>query len=77
MDAASDLLVGDEGEEALHLVDPRRARWGEVDMPAWSLCQPLANWLGLMGGVVVHHKVHVEVGGDVGFDLVQELPEFG
>jgi len=75
MHAAPDLLFGDEREEALHLVDPRRAGWGEVNMPAWPLCQPIPNRLGLVRGVVVHHEMHVEVAGDAGLDLVEELPE--
>ena len=75
MDAASDLLVGNEGEEAFDLVAPGRARWCEVNMPAWSFCQPISNWLGLVRGVIVHHEVHVEVAGDAGFNLIEEFPE--
>ena len=28
-----------------------------------------------MGGVVVHHQVDIEVTGDIGFDLIEELAE--
>src|SRR5215469_16314167 len=34
IDAAPDLLVGDEREEALDLIEPRRTGGGEMDMPA-------------------------------------------
>jgi hypothetical protein len=75
VDAAPDLLVGDQGEEALDLVDPGRTGRREVDVPARPLGQPVPDRLGLVGGIVVHHQMHVEVGWHAGLDLIQELPE--
>lgn len=48
-----------------------------MDVPARSLCQPIADQYGLVGGIVVHDEVDVEVGGDVGLDMVEELAELG
>ena len=75
MDAASDLLFGHQGEEALDLVTPGCSGGGEVDMPARALGEPIADRFGLVGGVVVHHQMDVEVARHVGLDLVEELPE--
>jgi hypothetical protein len=60
VDAAPDLLVGDQGEEALDLIDPGRGGRREVDVPARPLGQPVPDRLGLVGGVSVHHQMHVE-----------------
>ena len=46
-------------------------------MPARSLEQPVADQRGLVGGVVVHDKLDVEIVGDVGFDPIEELAELG
>ncbi len=46
-------------------------------MPARPLGEPVADQRGLVGGVVVHDEMDVEIVGDVGFDLVQELAELG
>jgi hypothetical protein len=75
VDASPEMLFGDEGKEALDLVDLRRAGGGEVDMPSRPLVQPVAERLGLVAGVVVHHQVNVEVAGHAGLDLVEEASE--
>ena len=59
VNTAPDLLFGDEGEESLDLVEPRRAGGREVDVPARALDQPVADQLRLVSGVVVHHHMHV------------------
>lgn len=75
MDPAPDLLVGQEREKALDLIDPRGSGRSEVNVPARPLGQPVADRLGLVGGVVVHDEMNVEIGGHVGLDLVEELAE--
>ena len=65
MDAAPDLALGDQSEEALDLIEPGCAGRGEVDVPARSLGEPVADQRGLVGGVVVHDQMHVEIGGNV------------
>ena len=57
-------VVGQQGEEPLDLVDPGGRGRREVDVPARPLGEPVADQLGLVGGVVVHHEVDVEVLGD-------------
>ena len=75
VDAAPDLLLGQVGEEALDLVDPGRACGREMDVSARALGQPVADRLGLVGGVVVHHEVDVEFGGHSDLDLIEEPAE--
>ena len=46
-----------------------------MDMPARTPGEPVADRLRLVGRVVVHDDVDVEVGRNVGLDVIQELPE--
>ena len=62
MNAAPDLLVGEEPEEPFDLIDPGCRSRGVMGMPAWPLGEPVADQLGLMRGGVVHHDVDVQVG---------------
>ena len=73
--ASLDLLFGQQGEEALDLVDPGRRRRREVLMPAGALGEPVADRLRLVARRVVHDDVHVEAGRNVALDLVEELAE--
>ena len=75
MDAAPDLALGDEREEALDLIEPGCAGGRQMHMPARPLGQPVADQRGLVGGVVVHDQMHVEIAGDGCFDLVEEIAE--
>ena len=75
MDAAADLLFGDGGEEALDLIDPGTGGRREVNMPSRPRAQPFSDRLGLVGGVIVHDQVDVEIGRDIAFDLAQEAQE--
>ena len=77
VNAAADLLVRQLGEEALDLVEPRGRRRGEVNMPAWSPSEPVANHLGLVGRGVVHDDVNLEVARHVGLYVIQEPAELG
>ena len=75
MDAAADLLVGEQGKEALDLADPGGRGRGEVDVPAGALGEPVADQLGLVGAGVVDDEMDVEIGRNVGLDGVEELAE--
>ena len=77
VNAAPDLAIGQQSEEPLDLVEPGTAGRGEVHMPARSPGKPVADQRRLMGGVVIHHDMHGEVGRNGGFDLVQEFAELG
>lgn len=53
IDAAPDLLIGEEREEALDLIEPGRTGGREMDMPARPFGEPVADQWGLVRGVVV------------------------
>ena len=46
-----------------------------MDVPARALGEPVADQLGLVGAVVVHDEMNVEIGRHVALDLVEELAE--
>src|SRR5450759_752514 len=71
--ASADELVGDEAEPALDLVDPAGAGRGEMHVEAWMFGQPGVDRRRLVSAVVVTDQVHVQVVGDFGVDLGQEL----
>ena len=61
MDAAPDLLVGDQGEEAFDLVDPGGRGGGEMNMKSRTSGKPSADRRGLVGAVVVEDEVQVHI----------------
>ena len=73
--AALDLLLGQQGEEALDLVDPRGGCRREVPVPVRALGEPVADQLGLVARRVVHDDMDVEVVGHVSFHGVEEGAE--
>ena len=75
MDAAPDLLVGQQPEPALDLVQPGGAGGCEMGLPARPFGEPVADRLGLVGPVVVHDDVDVEISRDVRLDEVEEFAE--
>src|SRR5262245_35065488 len=72
VNAPAELLLGEQGEPALHQIDPGRALRREVQMVAWALREPPLDRGRLVSGVVVHDQMDVEVHGDRGVDRVQE-----
>ena len=75
MDPAPELFFGQEREEAFDLVQPGSAGRREVDMPARMAGQPASHRRRLVGCVVVHDQMDVEVVGDLGFESAQEPEE--
>ena len=73
MDAAPDLLVGQQPEPALDLVEPGGAGGCEMGLPARPFGEPVADRLGLVGTVVVHDDVDVEISRDVRLDESRNL----
>ena len=65
MNAATDLLFGDVGEEALDQIDPGAVDRGEVNMPSSPRAEPLSDRQRLVDGVVVHDQAHVGLRGTV------------
>ena len=64
MDTPLQQLGGELGEPALNLIEPRGAGRNEVHTKPRVGGQPALDGVGLMGGVVVADKLHVEVLGD-------------
>ena len=75
MDAAADLLLGEQREEALDLVDPGGRGRGEVDVPAGALGEPVADEPGLVAAGIVDDEMDVEIGRHVALDGVEEAAE--
>jgi hypothetical protein len=73
--AATDGALGDEGEEALDLVEPGGIGGGEVDVPARPAGEPSPDLGMLVGSVVVDDEMDVELGWHVGRDVAQEGKE--
>ena len=75
VDAAAELPLGEQGEEALDLIEPGGAGRGMVDVPVRALEQPVAHGRGLVGGVVVHDEMDVDIGRDICLDRIEEAAE--
>jgi len=76
MDAALDLLVGEESKPAFYLIEPGGAGRGEVEVIARVAGEPRFHGRGLVGGVIVEHQMDVEIGRPGLLDRGQELAEF-
>src|SRR5437660_2311232 len=46
-----------------------------MNMPAWPLCQPVAYQRRLVGCVIVHDQMDVQIARNSGFDLIEKLTE--
>ena len=68
-------LPGDDAEPDLHLVEPRSIRGGVVHVKSGTPGQPSLDPGMLVRGVVVDDEMNIEVHGDVGLDVAQELEE--
>ena len=76
MNTASQLLFGQQGKQALDLVQPRSAGRGEVDMPVRPLGEPCSDGWGLVGGVIVHDQMDIEIVRHIGIDLTKKRQKF-
>ena len=76
MDAAFDLLVGEERKPALDLVQLGGAGRREVEMVTRVAGEPRFDRRGFVSCVVVEHQVDVEIGRRGLLDRGQELAEF-
>ena len=76
MDAALDLLVGEQREPAFDLVEPGGAGRREVEVVARVAGEPRFDGWRFVGGVIVEHQMDVEIGRHGLLDLRQEVAEF-
>src|SRR5258706_8906732 len=67
--AAADCLVGDEREEAFHLIQPGAVGRDEVHVPAWPTRQPSLDLGVTVSGVVVDDAMNVQLAGNGLVDL--------
>jgi hypothetical protein len=72
VDAAAELLVGEQSEPAFDQVEPAGRSGSEVQVEARAFGQPVADQLRLVGAVVVQDQVNVQLGRHVAFDGVEE-----
>ena len=75
MAAAANTALGDLGKESLDQVQPASAGGSEVHMIAGMACEPVPHFVDFVRAVVVHHEMHLDVGGDGGIDPGQKLQE--
>ena len=75
--ATPDLFLPEDGKSAFDEIEPTGGGGREVDMKARVLDQPALHRRGLMGTVVVHDHVHVQLSRHVGFGRIEKLAEFG
>ena len=61
--------MGDEGEEAFDLVEPRSIGGREVNVPTPTACEPSSDLGMLVVGVVVDDEMDVELGRHIGLDV--------
>src|SRR5882757_3257220 len=73
--AAADCLVGDEREEAFHLIQPGAVGRDEVHVPAWPTRQPSLDLGVTVSSVVVDDAMNVQLAGNGLVDLAQERQE--
>src|SRR5260370_33374448 len=74
--ATTNGFVGDQAEEALHLVEPGAVSGNEMQVPARTLGKPDFHPRVLMRAVVVHDQMDVELLGHAVLDAPQEGQEF-
>ena len=74
--SAANPLVGDLRKPALHEINPRTVSGREMDMKAWSFRKPVPNHGRLVGSVVIHNDMHIDIAGHIGLDGVEKLPKF-
>ena len=73
--ATADHPFGDQGEEAFHLIEPRTAGGGEVEIEVAVLSgfEPPLYGGALVRAVVVQNDVHIQVGRNLLLHLVEKL----
>src|SRR4029450_1526090 len=75
--AAPEQPSGQDREEQLYLVQPGGMAGGVVGVEAGGGHEPPAGVAGDVGGAVVQHQVDLQLGRDLGVQVVQEVDEVG
>jgi len=76
--STTDHSAGNQSEEPFHLIKPGAAGGGEMEVESLPLPghEPSLHLLALVGAVIIHDQMHVLVGGDLLFQMVEESYEF-
>ena len=74
-DPTTDSPLGDEGEPALNLIEPRRIGGNEMELVARMARQPRLHPLMLMGRVVVDYQMDVQLPRNVCINLSKKRQE--
>lgn len=77
MGSAADAGLCEGGEPALDLIDPGSRGRGEMNMKSRTSSKPGADRCGLVGAVVVHDQMDVQIRRNTLLDGVQKAQEFG
>ena len=76
VDTATNLLLGQQGEEALDLIDPGSRGRSEMQMVARPPGKPVVDELSLVAGGVVEDDMDIQLRRDIGVDVVEEAAKF-
>ena len=74
--AAANPLVGNLSKPTLDQIQPRTRRRDEVDVESGMAAHPGFDPRVLVGCVIVHDQMQIEIGRRLGVDLVEETNEF-
>ena len=77
VDTTADLALGQKRKPTLDLIEPRGVRGSEVEVIARPFGKPSFDRRRLVGGIIVHDQMHVEIDRYIGFDLVEEFAKLG
>ena len=77
VDAAADLALCQKREPALDLIEPRGVRGSEVEVIARPFGKPGFDGRRLVGGVIVHDQMDIEIGRHGSVDGIEEAAELG
>ena len=72
VDAAADLALGQKREPALDLIEPGGVGGSEVEVIARPFGKPCFDRRRLVGGIIVHDQMDIEIGRYGGVDGVEE-----
>src|SRR5271165_2869622 len=75
MGPTTDLALCEGGEPALHLIEPGRRGWGEMNMESRMTSEPVADRGCLVRPVVIHHQVDIQIGRHARLNGAKEFQE--
>src|SRR6478609_7489882 len=73
--ATPDLFFRKCSKPAFNQVQPTGCGRGKVNVETWATDQPALNSSCLVGGIVVHDQMNVQIRRHVGFNGIEELAE--